>query len=568
MIHSSRITAVDAARPAIGRPGTWPLRAVLAAFGLGGLLLAARWLTRSRHLFDLDAILYVRALDHYDLRLIQPPLPGYYLYIQMGRIVRGLLEMLGIHDPNLAFVGMSFVFGLLLAAALYPLGAELWDRRTGAIAAVFGLTGPIFWYQSGLASPRIAEGFFAALIVWLGVRLRRRGEAWVFWLLPPLFALASGVRQQSLLYLLPFIVWATWRTPLWMRAAGAVLLGLGIAAWAVPMLQSSGGLAEYRRMNNELYQLFVVSGTGVLSGRGPADMLHRLAVNCLATAIYLFFACLLGLPLLALAALARRKQVLPDLFRSLAGQTLLLATLPALLFFAFIHVQQIGHALAVAPFLVLACARVVAAPARFGLPAGASVLLAAVIAVTNLGFVFLAPAKLVGNRIGTPTVAAIRSRDRFIARSIRAVKAAGSPDTTLLFTTSLSYGFIEQYLPGYRYYLLPGLFEGGDRAVSRQQHAFTNGKTPIDAGRKCGEGCYAAPPGARTFVTFAFDADIARMLEAPHAAERPAADVPSLAVVRRDGPVRVHFAPGRLNLVSGPGDRGRGLPGHKVPCGD
>ena len=549
MIHSSRITAVDAARPAIGRPGTWPLRAVLAAFGLGGLLLAARWLTRSRHLFDLDAILYVRALDHYDLRLIQPPLPGYYLYIQMGRIVRGLLEMLGIHDPNLAFVGMSFVFGLLLAAALYPLGAELWDRRTGAIAAVFGFTGPIFWYQSGLASPRIAEGFFATLIVWLGVRLRRRSEAWVFWLLPPLFALASGVRQQSLLYLLPFIVWATWRTPLWMRAAGAALLGLGIAAWAVPMLQSSGGLAEYRRMNDELYQLFVVSGTGVLNGRGPADMLHRLAVNGGSTVIYLFFTCLLGLPLLALAAAARRKRLLPDLFRSLAGQALLLATLPALLFFAFIHVQQIGHALAIAPFLVLACARVAAAPARFGLPAGAYVPLVAVIAVTNMGFVFLGPPKLIGGRIGTPTVAAIQARDHFIERSVEAVKAAGGPDETLLFTTSLSYGFIEQYLPGYRYYLLPGLFEKPGAASSRQQHAFTNGKTRLDGRWKCGKGCYAAPPQARTFVTFAFDADIARMLKDAVTVERPSADVPSLAVVRRNGPVRVHFAPGQLTLT-------------------
>jgi 4-amino-4-deoxy-L-arabinose transferase-like glycosyltransferase len=554
VIASSHKTVEARKAPVLARTGpAWSAASVFLLAAALVALLAARWLTRSRYLFDNDAILYARALDHYDLRLTQPPLPGYYVYIQLGRLLRDLLACFGAGDANLALVTLSAVFGLLLVVALYALAAELWDRRTARLAAALGLTGPIFWYQSNLASPRIAEGFFATVIVWLGARLLRRGEAWTFWLLPPVLALAAGVRQQSLLYLLPFCLYATWRTPWRRRLAGATLLALGIAAWAAPMLASSGGLAEYRRLNAHLYQFFVVQGTGVFHGQDLHEALRRLAVNGGSIVVYLAFTCLAGLPLVALALFPARKRR-PGrgaVIGAFAGQILLLATIPALLFFALIHIQQIGHALAVAPFFALLCARLLACAPWQGRGSRWSITAAGAVVTTNLAFVLFYPARLIADRIGTPTVAAIREHDRFVHAAVQAVRQAGSPEETLLITSPLSYTLIEQYLPGYRYYLLPGLFEtsGGNNPASYNQEAFTNGMVRLGASWKRGQGCYAAPPAARRFVTLSYEEAMAALLDPGSNATRPAADVASLVIIRRETPAHVYFRPGYLKLL-------------------
>lgn len=517
--------------------------ATLLLLLLAAGLMAARWLTRSRYLFDLDSVLYVRALDHYDVRLQQPPLPGYYLYIQLGRLTRGLFSLWGNRDDNLVFVALSVVFGLLIVVGLYVLALELFgDRRTARIAAVLGLTGPIFWYQGNVASPRIAEGFSAVLIVYLGVRLRRRGERrlrgdlWAFWLLPVALAMAAGVRQQSFFYLLPFCVWATWQTPWRLRLAGVALLVLGLVSWFVPMCQASGGLGEVRRLSKDYLQLFVVNGTGVFYAPTLRDALHRLLVNTTAVTLYTFFTGMLAL--LFLPALMGKRGDLP--LRSFPAQALLLALLPGLLFSCLVHIMQIGHFLTIAPFLALLCARALA-----GAPAAP--LMTAAVALANLAFIFFYPPRLIGERIGTPTVASIRARDRFAEASIAATRRAGTPENTLVISAPMSYGFVEYYLPGYRYYLMPGLFESGG-AQSRSQQILTNGFKPLDERLRRGVGRVAAPPEVRRFVTVGWDVEVGRWVDPAARPERPAPDVPALAMVRRDQPTVLEFRPGRLSF--------------------
>lgn len=547
---------------------TFGLRpALLILFGV--FLVGLRWMTRSRYLFDLDSVLFARALDDYNLRLDppHPALPGYYLYIQLGKAMRWLLETLGLgRDANLAFVVLSALFGLLLVILLYYLGLELFrqDRRTAAAAALLGLSGPIFWYQSNIASPRIAEGFFAALIVYLGVRLRNRGESWTFWLLPVALAVAGGVRQQSLLYLLPFALWATWRMPLLSRRLpGALLLALGIAVWAAPTFRAAGGLGEYLRLTRALNDFFVVQGTGVFYGGSVGESLRRWAVNNVSIVIYAVYTCLLGLPLLVYAGLQKRFRSQPEQAAASSiedgtvspGLVLLIATVPALLFFSFVHVQQIGHFLGVAPFLTLACARAATCPRRSAAwQAGAL----GALALTNLAFTLWYPGHLIRDRIGTATVAAIRERNDFIQITTDAVRAAGSPEETLVLTTPLSCGFVSAYLPEYRFYLLAALLGGGVTG-SGPMEVFTNGKRAVrdpllrDDRSSLPNHCVAAPPQARRFVTVGHESDLASLLDpetTAGAVTRPAPGLPSLAVVTRpEATVLCVEPPGRLKFL-------------------
>jgi hypothetical protein len=485
------------------------------AWGLGILafvcVAAARWAWRSAYLFDLDSILYARALDNFDLRLSQPALPGYYLYIQAVRAVRLVLA-----DANLSLVFVSAILGLLMVGSVYLLARDLFDTRTGVVAAVLALSGPVFWYQSSFASPRIGEAFFATCVVWLGIRVRLRGDVWAFWLLPVVLAVAGGFRQQVLLYMLPFCVWATWRVPWSWRLAGAVIGLIIIATWALPTLAAAGGLDQYRVLSAAQWDRFVVHDTGVLYGSSVLDSLTRLSQNVGRIVIYTFFTCLIA-PAVAVM-LSCKPRLLARQLGTNAGQALVLASAPALLFFAFIHIQQIGHIVAVAPFVVIVIARVLTKVA----PSRLSTISILVAVGLNVAFIFVAPARLIGNQIGTPSIATIRERDRFIGASIAAIES-GTASETLVLTSPLAYGFVEEYAPGYQYYLLP---------------------LP-----SLGAGSVQMPPSVRRLVIVSYEQDLSRLIQPASAVTHPHPGVATLGVVQIDQPTDLQVADGQLTLA-------------------
>lgn len=513
---------------------------------LGILFVAAHWLTRSRYLFDLDSILYTRALAHFDLRLTQPALPGYYLYIQLGRLAHVFIG-----DADTALVVLSIFFGALVVGAAYLLGRDLFDGRTGQIAGLLALSGPIYWYQSSFASPRIAEGFFATAIVWVGARLRRSNDLRFFWLLPPLLAVAGGVRQQTLLYLIPFSLWATLKVPWRQWVLGAAIFTAGCLAWGIPTLVGAGGLAEYRALSNAQWQEFVVGETGVLYGQTVLEMLHRLEISVGQIVLYGLYTCLPA-PIILLAAV--RRGLRPrDIALSFPGQALLFATVPALGFFAFIHIQQIGHFMAVAPFLTLALARVLA---NYHERPGFRIAVGLVVLV-NLAFVVFAPARLIDGRLGTPTLATIRDRDKFIASGIAAIRS-NPPGQTLVITSPLSYGFIEEYAPEYHYYLIPGLLSPNARAGhSPNQQVLINGLRSVSDTLRRGPGDVAAPEQARYFVLLSYETDLTRVVDPADHLERPDPGVPLLAIVKTASATDIRFQPGHLVLQEAPSGTAR-----------
>ena len=113
-------------------------------------------------------------------------------------------------DGDLAVRIPSIVAGVLLIPAMYALGAELHDRRTGFVAALLGAIAPLLVWYSQEARGYVFVALFGTLVVLAAARALRRG-AWRDWLL---LAAASALA-----------VWTHWFAVLLLAATYALLAG-------------------------------------------------------------------------------------------------------------------------------------------------------------------------------------------------------------------------------------------------------------------------------------------------------------------------------------------------------
>src|SRR6185312_3874956 len=70
----------------------------------------------------------------------------------------------------------SLIAGTLVIPVLYLLGSELYDRRTGLIAAAFGAVSPLLVWYSQEARMYAFVTLFGLLAVWTQLRAIRRGQ--------------------------------------------------------------------------------------------------------------------------------------------------------------------------------------------------------------------------------------------------------------------------------------------------------------------------------------------------------------------------------------------------------
>ena len=99
--------------------------------------LAMRIPFRSQFAYHWDSAQFTLAVGEFDLRLSQPHVPGYFLYVMLARLVNHWVG-----DPHASLVWISVVFGSLLPSALYLLATRMFGRWAGAAAAVMALTSP------------------------------------------------------------------------------------------------------------------------------------------------------------------------------------------------------------------------------------------------------------------------------------------------------------------------------------------------------------------------------------------------------------------------------------------
>jgi hypothetical protein len=427
------------------------LEVSLGLFLLGVL---SRLPFRSEWLSHWDSVNFALALEHYDVRIHQPQPPGYFLYVLLGRGVHLLVP-----DANAALVWLSLLAGALGIVTIYHLGAALFNRRVGAVAAVLALTSPAVWFYGEVALSYAVEfalvSVFVLILYW---QVEVDHHWWPATTL--LLGIIGGVRQNSIVFLLPLwlvcLLSLRWRQ----RFLSLLLLTVVGLAWLLPMMALSGGPAAY---------LATLSTASVdIAEESSFLVASQLAVNGGRMAFYLGYGLLLAaLPLAWGTWWAGRNW--RTLIRDRRFWMLVLWIGPAFGFYLVVHLRQHGHIFTFLPaLLILSAASIVGLSRRLKRAERRRIALGglvSVVALVNAAFFLAAPAALFGSSrlpLQTPSRRTIERRDQELEVRVTAIRDRFDPSTTAVWATGIYFRHPDYYLRNFRHVGLGYLSGEGD----------------------------------------------------------------------------------------------------------
>ncbi len=394
----------------------------------------------SRLLFNMDSVQFALGMRRFDVTLHQPHPPGYFLYVLMGRAMSNVFG-----EPNTSLVAVSVLFSGLAAVMLYVIAKELFGRATGVIASVIGITSPLMWFHGEVALSYMPEAFMSLLVAWLCLKSIRGGYGYALASSVAL-AVAGGIRQNTMVFLMPLWLYSLYGLGLKRAAYCAAFFALAVFAWFIPMTIATGGYEKYSAALRAHW----------LDANWRGIHMHWIAFN----AKYMSYYILSGLVLAAapliefgLGALLGRRGTEVD--NKLAA-FFILWLLPAFLFHLviFTHPAVPGHALIYVVGLIILAARAVdytagrlAALRPALLPANVRVAVVGLIAAVNTLFFILAPYPLSAGEIA--------GHDKILSDYISTIKARFSPEDTLIIGTDrflYSFRHAMYYLPKFKVY--------------------------------------------------------------------------------------------------------------------
>lgn len=204
--------------------------------------LVLRLLTAADGPTDWDSAQYAAAVGHFDVTHGQPQPPGYWLYVETGRIVHDVTGVGTIHSLVLvAALASAAASGLTVVA-----GRALGGWWVGVAAAVIVATCPFAWFSGSIVATYSFDLMACPLLIFLAWRARPgslHGIAAVV-----VLGLLAGFRQSivqsfALLALIP-VVASTRRLNQMVATVGAA--AAASAVWLVPMsLSQPGGLSAW-----------------------------------------------------------------------------------------------------------------------------------------------------------------------------------------------------------------------------------------------------------------------------------------------------------------------------------
>lgn len=208
---------------------------------------AARTLTRPRSLWEMDEVLFARAVEKFDPLSHRPHPPGYPVVVGLGK----LLDLV-FRDPFTSLVALALLSSLigywaLVAAFRRIAGSSGGDPERVAVAgAVLFHLSPAMLVQGPLPMSDPPALLFLSLALAAAAVLREKGAAWAALGLGAAAAGAVGCRPQLALAVLPMLAVALWQTPAWRRRLEA-LAAFAIVSllWFVPLVAAVGGLPAF-----------------------------------------------------------------------------------------------------------------------------------------------------------------------------------------------------------------------------------------------------------------------------------------------------------------------------------
>lgn len=438
-------------------------------------LVALTGLTRlafaTRYPYDLDSVNFLLGLAEFDPQVHQPHPPGYYLYVQAGRLAQRLFA-----EPHTGLVFLSVLASCGSVVLIYALAREWFHRKAAIAAGLMFVLSPLCWFYGTVALTYLPEAFFAALVGFLSWRTYSGNAAYA---LPGAIALglACGVRQSSLLFLGP--VWLLSLSAVRARRAilSVIALGVVVAAWFFPMLQESGGVDRYFASLSDLWNR--VAARNALIGTSDDSLIP--ALGNLADRIYtLFRVC--ALCFLAAAPLPLLRRFPPMDRRKRAFLWTWLLPGGAFFLLVFLPFVNSGYFLVLGPplFAVLGCQAVEWMENSSAKPSQKWVF-GSLLAMASLVVFLYAPLYF------------SRARVEFIegelARAQAAVRQLSDPESTLVVAFDfhmLGFRHAGYLLPEYLTLQFPEMpFEDGPRVFAMQQSkTFLCAAPPIESYRE------------------------------------------------------------------------------------
>lgn len=320
---------------------------LLLAAGLFVATLLTRIPFRSSLLIHWDSVNFSLGLERFSVGEHQPHMPGYILYILLGRALNFFTD-----DANTALTTLSILAAALSVAGIFLLGKSIFDRRTGVVAALLLFVSPLGWFYGEMALTYIVELPLVIAVTWLLYQLfffRRFPVVTAI-----LIGIAAGFRQDVLLFLGPFWFVGSLRVGVRRMLYSWASLAVAVLAWLLPMLYLTGGLSEYRAASREILSE-VVSPTTIFKVGLRAFYLNGQHIR--RAALWLMGAELIFLGLFAGFLFKKFR----SRFDARVILFLLILPVPPIAFFFLMHFGQPGYLLVQSTPLFLLTAKVLTA---------------------------------------------------------------------------------------------------------------------------------------------------------------------------------------------------------------
>lgn len=325
---------------------------LLTGAGLAIATLLTRLPFMARTYFEFDSIDFAVATFRFSLEQVTPHMPGYIGHVLLGRFFTLLTS-----DINQAFVCLSTMLSIVSVLFMWRAGAQLRGERAGLIAAVLWLFTPLFWFYGEVATAYIHEALFASIVLYLSLKLLREpASGWTIIALALTLSISGSMRQNSMIFFLPVILYVAWRTrQSWPRIGIAVFaFAITTIIWVSILLSEAGGLNIY---------LFYAGQESIFKSQsmlfGNAFGVHAAVIGKML--FYLFIASW-PVVLLGLWYVLNKQRKLTEIRDGVVRGGLLvlvLTALPPLLFYLLIYFMKAGYLLNVLPSIILLAALMV-----------------------------------------------------------------------------------------------------------------------------------------------------------------------------------------------------------------
>jgi hypothetical protein len=206
--------------------------------------LVVRLVTAAKGPTDWESAQYVSAVNHFDVTHGQPQPPGYWLYVEAGRLVKSLSGVSAVHSLVVVAAIASAVGAGLAVVAGRDLGGRWMGIATGLIVA----SSPFAWFSGSIVSTYSFDAVAGSLLIILAWRARPGSWHGVGAIVA--LGLLAGFRpsivQAFAILAILAIVGSTRR---WSRLVITVVAGAAsVAVWMIPMaLQQPGGIGTWIR---------------------------------------------------------------------------------------------------------------------------------------------------------------------------------------------------------------------------------------------------------------------------------------------------------------------------------